>query len=202
MPQHPVRQAKNVRGVEFAPRPLRRSRGQEWVSKTDLIRCARCPYAFWLIDTGRVKASALLDEFTAQLIAEGVQFEESVLDQVEELPEEVDFETALTQEHRLLDVPMLENDKFKIFGRPDGIDTQNGAMLPVEIKSHKDVHPYDKLELAFYWLLLEPYRTAPGLPWGILFLRRDEQIEIVGLFLYALTVFAFLRFQAYSEIAG
>ena len=43
--------------------------------------------------------------------------------------------------------------------------------LPDRVVRHSD-----ELELAFYWLLLEPYRTRPaGRPRGRLVLRRDEQ---------------------------
>jgi predicted RecB family nuclease len=66
------------------------------------------------------------------------------------------------------------NPSLKIMGRPDGVDLARGALLPIEIKSHKDVQALDEFELAFYWLLLDPLRTrrdaAPG---GLLILQRD-----------------------------
>jgi len=47
--------------------------------------------------------------------------------------------------------------------------------MPVEIKSHREVRCTDELELAFYWRLLEPYRTIdPCEPYGRLILRRDD----------------------------
>jgi predicted RecB family nuclease len=77
---------------------------------------------------------------------------------------------------KLLGLPVLENEELMIFGAPDGVDAASGALLPVEIKSHKDVRRSDELELAFYWMVLEPYRTRQvDEPTGLLLLRRDGQ---------------------------
>src|SRR5262249_23194176 len=61
------------------------------------------------------------------------------------------------ESRRLFRPPILKNSTLKIYGQPDAIDTAQGALFPVEIKSHKDVQRSDELELAFYWRLLEPY---------------------------------------------
>jgi hypothetical protein len=72
-----------------------------------------------------------------------------------------------------------------LHGVPDGIETCDGALLPIEIKSHKRVQRIDALELASYWLLLEPYRTRQVPPSRYLILRdssapQEIAIEIVG----------------------
>jgi hypothetical protein len=90
------------------------------------------------------------------------------------LPPDVDFREALAGDVPLYGLSLLRNDKKKIFGIPDGIDPRGGALVPTEIKSHKDAQKHDLWELAFYWLLLEPYRTRRDLePRGRLILRRN-----------------------------
>jgi predicted RecB family nuclease len=89
---------------------------------------------------------------------------------------------VLTQESiRLSPVPLFNNQKLMIRGKPDAIDTAQGALFPVEIKSHKHVQRSDELELAFYWMLLDPYRTKQSSPRGHLLLRRNgvaEEVEV------------------------
>lgn len=46
-------------------------------------------------------------------------------------------------------------------------------MYPIEIKFHRAPTHLDRLELAFYWLLLEPHRTRQVTPAGVLILRQD-----------------------------
>lgn len=47
-------------------------------------------------------------------------------------------------------------------------------MVPIEFKTHKYVTTQDRLELGFYWLLLEPQRTRDDEPpRGIVVLRRE-----------------------------
>ncbi len=64
---------------------------------------------------------------------------------------------------------------MKIYGAPDGVKTERGLLVPIEIKSHRDVRLTDRLELAFYWLLLAPYRTRRAKqPQGMLILRSPD----------------------------
>lgn len=80
---------------------------------------------------------------------------------------------------RLFQPPTLENPALKLYGRADAIEVADGALYPVEIKGHKDVQPSDVLELAFYWRVLEPYRTRIVEPAGILILQRDcKPVEV------------------------
>lgn len=74
----------------------------------------------------------------------------------------------------LFGIPLLENRSLRIYGVPDRIITAAGALIPIEIKSHKDIQRSDELELAFYSMLLEPYRTqSVKQPRGHVILRRD-----------------------------
>lgn len=161
------------------PTTRRRRRRGNWVNKTDLVRYIRCPYAFWLLDQGLVELADTIDETQAHLIAEGKRFQEGV--EATATAVATDNLSALLAEPamRLYGLPMLENPELEIFGVPDGVSTAGGALLPVEIKSHMHVRSTDVLELAFYWLLLEPYRTRRCSPRGYLILRRDGRDEEV-----------------------
>ena len=158
-------------------------RTSTWVSKTDLTRYLRCPYAFYLLDRGLVAFEDTVNEQQVRLIQEGVAFQTSVEARVAPLPiKPADLPRVLAEESiRLFNVPMFKNDSLEIYGKPDAIDTAQGALFPVEIKSHKDVQRSDELELAFYWMVLEPHRTKTVSPRGYLLLRRngiDEQVVV------------------------
>lgn len=143
------------------------------MSKTDLVSFLRCPYAFWQIDSGALAPEDAIDELGRRLMDDGRDFHEMVSSLAKPPPEPVSGE-LLTQDVTLIGVPMVENRELKLFGAPDGLVTAGGALLPVEAKSHKDVRRTDELELAFYWLLLEPQRTRQlDQPRGRLILRRD-----------------------------
>jgi predicted RecB family nuclease len=147
------------------------------------MRYLRCPYAFYLLDRGRVAFADTVNEQQARLIEEGVAFQAEVEAAADAIViEQAGLPGLLAGEPiRLFDLPVFENAKLQIYGKPDAIDTAGGALFPVEIKSHKDVQRSDELELAFYWMLLEPYRTKMASPRGFLLLRRngvDEQVEV------------------------
>src|SRR5579875_1060007 len=158
-------------GQDVKKRPKPSPKTTDWVSKSDVIQVLRCPYAYWLQWSGAVDRNALISGFARGLIEDGLSFEAAVLSEAEPLETEEDIETILAGDHRLLDVPRFENTDLRISGRPDGIFTEFGLLLPVEIKSHASVTRTDRIELAFYWLLLEPKRTATGSPQGVVILR-------------------------------
>jgi predicted RecB family nuclease len=155
-----------------APKTARRRPGRDWVSKTDLTRYLRCPFAFVQVDRGMLTEDQLFDPISRQLIDDGVDFHEQVLATAVPMPD-MPLADAFTTDVTLLGVPVLRNPALKLLGAPDGVICENGALLPIEIKSHKDVRRTDLLELAFYWLLLEPLRTRKVTPSGLMILRRD-----------------------------
>jgi predicted RecB family nuclease len=158
-----------------------RSLGREWVTKTDMVRFIRCPYAFVQVDSGLLAPEELLDPVSVQLIDEGTEFHVDVLATAEPLPAGVRLEDMLTSEETLLGLPTLRNKRLKLLGEPNGIRTASGALIPIEIKSHKNVRRIDLLELPFYWLVLEPYRTRHDVdPCGELILRRGGLPERVA----------------------
>ena len=159
-------------------RPARKP--NDWVSKTDLISFLRCPYAWWQVDQGLLSLDEIFGPLEEQLLADGSAFHEEVGAMALPTPEEADLGKLLTTDVKLLEVPGFENAELMIRGIPDGIDTASGALRPIEIKSHKDVRRSDELELAFYWMLLEPHRSRQlAEPSGILILRREgEPVQI------------------------
>jgi predicted RecB family nuclease len=150
-------------------------RTPNWVSKTDLTRYLRCPYAFYLLDRGLIPFEDAVNEQQVRLIQEGILFQQRV--EAKALPVSITPselpKVFATQSIRLFGVPVLEHTALEIYGKPDAIDTAQGALFPVEVKSHKDIQRTDELELAFYWMLLEPYRTRLVSPRGFLVLRSD-----------------------------
>jgi predicted RecB family nuclease len=150
-------------------------RTRNWVSKTDLLKYLRCPYAFYLVDSGRVPFEGTVNKQQVRRIEEGNEFQATIEAAVAPCAIELaDLPRVLTEESiPLYNLPVLENSSLEIYGKPDAIDTAQGALFPVEIKSHKEVQRSDELELAFYWMLLDPYRTKTASPRGFLLLRRD-----------------------------
>ena len=146
-----------------------------WVTKTDLTRYIRCPFSFWLLDTGQLSFADSIRPIQAELIDRGVAFHEEIEAQAVPVEETADIDTLFAREVlELYGLPILVNDTLGLRGVPDGVHTEGGALVPIEVKSHRDVRTTDMLELAFYWLLLEPYRTRPKIPpRGVIILRRD-----------------------------
>jgi predicted RecB family nuclease len=153
---------------------------KQWVTKTDLARWYRCPYGFWLLDSGQITFAESVSEFTKSLITGGIEYQDLVeREAIEIVLSPQDLAQALQTELTILGTPLFQNKKARLRGAPDGIDAAHGAAYPVEIKSHRAVTPLDRLELAFYWLLLEPVRTRKVAPAGVLILRKDGRPERV-----------------------
>jgi predicted RecB family nuclease len=80
-----------------------------------------------------------------------------------------------TQDHILLEVRTIRSPRLRLVGRPDGLVTAAGALQPIEIKSHRLLQHSDRIELAFYWLLLGHLRTGQtASPVGWVFLRQRD----------------------------
>ena len=156
-----------------------------WVSKSKMVMYYRCPYAFFLVDTGRVKWEEAHTDFQRSLVEKTVAFQEEVkasaLPVVSALP--VPAPTALPALEGDItiigDLPTFKNNGLRILGRPNGIELAKGALYPIEVQFHKDVQHVDKLRLAFCWMLLQPKRKRDVEPEGRLVLCRNwEQVEV------------------------
>lgn len=164
------------------PARRRRGRGVTWVSKTHVTSFLRCPYAFYQVDSGALSPTDAIDALGERLIEEGLEFEQSITAQAVPLPPEIDLTTAFLGQGRIHGLPLLQNEPLRLCGIPDAVDARGGELIPIEIKSHRDLRRTDELELAFYWRVLEPYRTvANPEPRGILILRQDggaQEVEV------------------------
>ena len=170
---------RGMAALQIRPLDSRRRR-RDWVSKSDLISFLRCPYAFWQIDSGALAPADAIDELGTQLIDDGREFHEMVESQARPATEEASLSELLADDVTLMPGPLVENRELKILGAPDGVVTACGAALPLKVKSHREARRTDELELAFYWLLLEPLRTRQiEHPRGRLILRRDDEPAIV-----------------------
>lgn len=163
------------------PSNAQRARGKLWVCKSDVIACQKCRYAFWLVDKGEVDLDAILGDLHNSMLERGIAFEREVVREATPIAVSAKDVPAFLQQSTatLLQVPMLENRELRLYGKPDGIEARRGALVPVEVKWHKNVRRTDLLELAFYWLLLEPYRTRRSRPRGQLILRSSSGDEDV-----------------------
>jgi predicted RecB family nuclease len=155
------------------------ARSPNWVSKTDLLRYWRCPFAFYKLDQNFISFDDTVNEQQVRLIANGIAFQARIEASIPRRAiAPADLATVYaTESIRLHNLPIPKNCALEIYGQPDAVETAFGALYPVEIKSHKDVQRSDELELAFYWMLLEPYRTKPASPRGHLLLLRDNSVE-------------------------
>ena len=107
----------------------RPSRTSSWVSKTDLTRYLRCPYAFYVVDRGLIPQNIAVNEPQARLIQEGVAFQagiEAAAGIVIIEPGELRGRLA-HESIRVFGVPVLENPGLEIYGQPDAVDAAEGA---------------------------------------------------------------------------
>jgi predicted RecB family nuclease len=167
------------------------TRDRRWVSKTDVTRYIRCPYTWYLLDRGELDFADMVDESQQQLIVDGQAFHLAV---------ESDLVTRSVAPAALgpaveergdgtgpaefwVSTAILENPKRRLYGLPDAIDPAGGALWPIEFKSHKRPSRTDELELAFYWWLLDPWRTMRRAePRGRLVLRQPGGlVEVVDI---------------------
>jgi len=153
----------------------------EWVSKQDLVEYLRCQFRVYLSLSKGIPIEELKETVLLQrLMEKGLQHEAGVVQEIR--PLEVQTRESiepLKKESITIQVPTLfRNHDLGIQGIPDLINTENGQFLPIEIKSHKEVYDTDEVELAFYWLLLEPLRTKRTTPRGYIVLNSDETVEV------------------------
>lgn len=145
-----------------------------WVTKADLSAYARCPYAFWLVDSGQVPASGAMSGFTLSLVQASAEFERRVL---AELAEPSSCPGAVPSEASdgmaVYGLGELENKELGLRGSPSAVRPGAGALVPLEVRSHRRPRGHDRVSLAFDWELLAPWRTRDVEPEGILVLA-DE----------------------------
>lgn len=149
-----------------------------WVSKSDVTEYLRCPYRVYLsykegIPYRDFKEPALIEA----RLNPGIEFE---AEYVAKLPieQEADIETVADREVILRSSELILNHNLGIRGILDLIATEKGKLIPIEVKSHKSITDSDRLELAFYWRLLEPLRAGRPRRKGYVWLNNGEKIEV------------------------
>jgi len=138
------------------------SPGSEWwVSKSDVADYHRCPWAFWIMDSGQLSREAVFEEVPVlqTFIDQGMRFEADVRSQAVAIPDGAVPNLAQHGTSVIYGAPLLHNDALGIYGRPDAIAAESGALAPVEVKSHRKRTAMDEIELCFYWELMAPWRT-------------------------------------------
>ena len=156
-----------------------------WVSKTDVTQYKRCPYRVSLnYQEGIPYGDFLKPEMRQFFFASGIEFETEV---VEEAIEEKELRLAtsikdIPSQDGLVEVrSLIRNHELGIAGLLDLLIVENGRLMPVEIKNHSYVTRLDKIELAFYWRLLEPIqkgRRGRGRK-GYVILNSGEWMEVL-----------------------
>ena len=151
---------------------------KSWVSKSDIVEFLRCEYRVFIAQKTSMKPIDFVNsDFIKTLMARGSTFEENVigtlpLEEVESIDKVIDKDVLF----RSTDV--LENHELGLRGVADLIRTGEGKLYPIEIKSHRDVAESDRLELAFYWRLLQPSRRGTFKPKGYVLVNTGELVEV------------------------
>ncbi len=89
------------------------ARRTDWVSKTDVTRDLRCPYAWWLLDRGEIRFEDTVEAFQVELIAAGAAFHREV--EAAAIPLELGpegLEGLLDQKLTLMGVPHSRTQCF------------------------------------------------------------------------------------------
>lgn len=167
--------------IEIGSRPWQPDRKGPWVSKTDVLQFLQCPYRVFLHhQNGTPYEEFLGPELRQQLFEPGIAWEETVLAQQKAL--EIDsLDQARQMEGSLILPPLIRNHDLGLVGRPDLLYIEKGMPVPVEIKRRHQLEPErDRLELAFYWLLLglESERSVGGRRWGYMWLGTGERTRL------------------------
>ncbi len=150
-----------------------------WVSKTDIIELLRCEYRVFIAHKlGQQPAEFIDSEFIKSIMERGSTFEDNV---VSELPfkEVGSIHEVIDEQVLFRSTEMVENRNLGIRGIIDLINTEHGKLYPIEIKSHKYLEESDRLELAFYWELLQPLRKGNPIPKGYVWLNTGEIVEVI-----------------------
>lgn len=153
------------------------ARGADWVSKTDVIRYLRCPYTFWLIDTGQLSPKDAIPPHALEFIEESTRLRAAVRERDGPGGRPEGPARASDKDGSTFVVATMYNPARRLHGRPDGIRSVCGVFLPIQIKTHLGIHKSDFLKLAFDWLLLEPSRTASLKPGGYIIFGEDYELD-------------------------
>jgi len=152
---------------------------KSWVSKSDIVALLRCEYrVFMAYKLDRQPVEFVDSEFIKSIIERGSHFEDSIISKLP-FKEVESIDDVINEQVIFRSTELMENHKLGIRGVVDLINTDNGKLYPIEIKSHKNLEESDRLELAFYWKLLQPLRKGNPIPKGYVWLNTGEIVEVV-----------------------
>jgi predicted RecB family nuclease len=152
----------------------------DYVSKTDIYAYRRCPYTFHLVESGQISREEAYSPIEGSLMADGISFEDGLLEEMPTTSRRLDDPKLREEAEYIYGVETIFDHDRKLIGRPDGFDLS--AHAPIEVKHRLRPDPMDRLELAFYWMLLEPLRASKGVePYGWLDLMGGRRLERVKL---------------------
>lgn len=170
LPQLPV---KDIGKGSWSDAPFK-----TWVSKTEVAQFLRCKYRVFVVHTRNLSLDEVRDARTIRfLLQRGSQFENSL---IAGMPfEEVASLESVIDKNVIFRTPeIIQNHELGIRGIVDLILVEEGKLYPVEIKYHRYVSESDRLELAFYWKLLQPLRRGEPGPKGFVLLNTGEFVEV------------------------
>jgi len=152
---------------------------RSWVSKADIIEFLRCEYRVFIAHKLHRQPVEFVDsEFIKSIIERGSNFEDNVISKLP-FKEVESIDDVIDEQVIFRSTELVENHKLGIRGVVDLINTDRGKLYPIEIKSHKNLEESDRLELAFYWKLLQPLRKGKPIPKGYVWLNTGEIVEVV-----------------------
>jgi uncharacterized protein len=164
---------KNVGQGTWSP-----ERFKAWVSKTDITQFLRCKYRVFVMHGRNLALDELRDpRLIRSLLQKGTGFEGSLISQMP-FEEVADMESVMDKNVIFRSPELIQNHELGIRGIVDLIQIERGKLFPIEIKYHRDVTETDRLELAFYWRLLQPLRRGTTKPKGYILLNTGEVAEV------------------------
>ncbi|MFC1903233.1 TM0106 family RecB-like putative nuclease [Chloroflexota bacterium] len=165
---------KNIGKGTWSASPL-----QSWVSKMDITQFLRCKYRVFVMHNRNLVLDELRNPVIIQsLLNKGRQFEGNLISQMSFEPV-ASLESVLEKDVIFRSSELIQNQELGIRGIVDLIRTGKGELYPIEIKYHKDITRMDRLELAFYWKLLEPLRMGKPSSKGYVLLSTGELVEVI-----------------------
>ncbi|MGV9836513.1 ribonuclease H-like domain-containing protein [Nocardia niigatensis] len=137
----------------------------DWLTKSDLTQYLRCRQGFVLLRGGEVAESAAVGTAARTIIDAGTDFDRAARAAaspiVDDAGKPIAIDDLFATDTFVLTDHLFVNRDLRFRGIPDGINMASGELQPLEIKNRSRQLPTDLLELAFYWMLLEPHRLVP-----------------------------------------
>jgi predicted RecB family nuclease len=149
-----------------------------WVNKLDVVQYLRCQYKIYMAHNLSIPYDAFITPAAMEaLVNPGVEFEQTAVPTLA-VEEGMSIQESAREEVLLRSHDLIRNHDLGLQGVPDLVATEKGKLIPIEVKSHKTVIEADKIELAFYWRLLEPLRTRRAAKKGYIMVNTGEFVEV------------------------